>query len=399
VSGREGERGLSVVCVFNDPEVRQECLDRSLSDYRGEVAVDYVPVDNTRHTFPTAGAALGAGVARARHEVVVLVHQDVYLHDVDRLGELAETLLADRSWGVLGANGVTAGGRSTGLVRDRVQLIGDAAPTPVEVDSLDEVLFMVRRELLLEHPLTQDADLAWHAYAVELGLRYADLGLKVGAVDAAITHNSLTINLARLDVAHRRVAELYPGRGVIRTTCGAVGASEPPWRRSPVVRRHGWRLRWLKLSRRAWGLRRGIRLPVVISDIRHEVDLLTWSVDTPLELVNLDRGGSFARAAGRRVVLTRLRKPVAMRAVRDLAGLSAVLDDVPADSDLLLEGLSEAEVAAVAQAHPRRTWLAGVSDGELWLLGGGVATELPGTWGTPRAVPLGLGRELAALVH
>ena len=394
MTAAEATTGLTVVCVFNDPDVRRECLDRSLAAYSGTVPFELVAVDNTTHAFPTAGAALGSGVERARYDVVVLVHQDVYLHDVDRLAEIAALLRKDRSWGLVGANGVTADGRSTGLLRDRMQLIGDSAPQPVEVDSLDEVLVMVRRDLLLEHPLTQDPDLAWHAYAVELGLRHKRLGLRVGAVDAAITHNSLTVNLARLDVAHRRVAQLYPERGAIRTTCGTVRASQPRWQRSGLVRHHGWRLRWLRLSGRSWHLRRVVDVPVVLSDIRHEVDLLLAADQASLELVNLDRTGRFARAAGAAVTLTRRQHPVTMCAVDGVPALVDLLATLPADGRVLLDGLAAEDIAVVVEADPGRTWLVGLQLTGPWLLGGPEVDKLPTEWTRRPSVPLALRRSL-----
>ena len=171
--------GISIVCVYNDPDVRRECLDRSIAAYAGGLEVDYIPVDNTKYAFSSAGAALNYGARQARHDLVVFVHQDVYLHSLERM-TTAAAAFSEGAWGLLGASGVTAQGKSVGRLRDRIQLIGSSAPTPVDVDSVDEVLFMVPRELVLRHPLTADPDLAWHAYAVEYGLRLRQLGKRVG---------------------------------------------------------------------------------------------------------------------------------------------------------------------------------------------------------------------------
>ena len=146
--------GLTIACVFNDIAVRKHCLDRSLAAYTGPVEIEYLPVDNTGHIFTSAGAALNHAARLAYHEVVVMVHQDVYLHDVDQLAAAARGL-EDPRWGLLGANGVTARRQSAGRLRDRVILIGQPAPRPVEVDTLDEVLVMARREDLLTEPLTE----------------------------------------------------------------------------------------------------------------------------------------------------------------------------------------------------------------------------------------------------
>ena len=114
---------MTIACVYNDAAVRRHCLDRSIEAYDGPVEVEYLPVDNTEHAHASAGAALNHAVRQARHDVVVLVHQDVYLHDLDRLAACAAAL-EDERWGILGANGVTADGTSVGRLRDRVILIG-----------------------------------------------------------------------------------------------------------------------------------------------------------------------------------------------------------------------------------------------------------------------------------
>ena len=76
---------VSIICVFNDPEVRRGCLDRSIAEHRDEAAVEYLPIDNVDGSFATAGAALNHGASLASHDYLVFVHQDVYLHSLAAL--------------------------------------------------------------------------------------------------------------------------------------------------------------------------------------------------------------------------------------------------------------------------------------------------------------------------
>jgi hypothetical protein len=381
--------GLTIACVFNDPVVRRHCLDRSLEAYDGPVEVELLPVDNTGHAYASAGAALNHAVRQASHEVVVMVHQDVYLHDVDRLAACSRALEDDR-WGVLGANGVTADRTSVGRLRDRVILIGQTAPAPVPVDTLDEVLVMARREDLLREPLSEEPELAWHAYAVEYALRVRASGRLAGAVDTAITHNSMSTNLARLDDAHRHVGDLYPKLVPIRTTCGTVDPRARDWRRIPLLRDHGWRRRWLLQSRTAARVRADLGVPVVLADIAHEVDLLDFSVADPLRLVNVDRAGGFAARAGASVVLERDGRPVVMTAVAP-EHLGAVLSALDPRQPVLVTGLEPHDLAGLRPLLDGGDWLAGVQWDEAWLVSGPSARHRPAAWTRPRAVPLGMG--------
>jgi hypothetical protein len=384
---------ISLVCVFNDPAVRAQCLDRSISGVDPD-RIELVAVDNTEHRFPTAGAALNHGARQARHDVVGFVHQDVYLHSPSRLLEVAD-LLRSGAWGLLGAAGVGAGGEAVGLLRDRVQLIGASAAAPVEVDSLDEVLFLAPRELVLREPLTEDPDLAWHAYAVEYGVRLRALGRRVGAIDLAITHNSLTVNLARLGEAHQRVAELHPDAVPVRTTCGVVGAERGWLRSSALVRRHGWRRRGLVESltaRRALDCA-GAGRPV-LADIRLDVDDIALAPGERFRVVNVDPTGDFAAVAGDPVELTRRGAPFELVSVRHPSELVAHLrSEAPGPllcTNLAIEDLTLLDAAGVVGVDV----VIGIHESEVWLLAGVPVDRLPVAWLSGRAVPFNAIRPL-----
>ena len=381
--------GVSIVCVFNDMEVRTECLDRSIDRYRGFVDVDFIPLDNRAHQFSTAGAALNHGAAMARHDLVVLVHQDVYLHSIDRLVEAGASLL-DRSWSMLGASGVTSSGEVIGLLRDRTDLIGRSAPTPVEVDTLDEVLFMVRRDTMLSRPLIEEDDLAWHAYAVEYATRLRTSGERVGAVDLEITHNSLTINLDRLDVAHRVVGDMYPDLKPIHTTCGTIQGRRLKMKDLPVVRDHRWRVRWIRNSVGARRLSRKVPVTVILSDIRHDVDLLKFGASDPLHVINVNDTEAFVEGPEAWLRLSRLGKPVDFIAVDAGSGLDSCLERLSERANVLVTGLDEKGIIRLCGGiGADRRWAIGIQSGDHWALAGRVLDDLPQAWSKSAAVPLG----------
>lgn len=385
---------ISVVCVYNDPEVLAECLTASIAALPDPDAVDFVPIDNVQHDFTTAGAALnhGASLARAKH--VLFAHQDVYLHALEPLAAATKQLDDDAPWGLLGANGVDDDGTSIGTLRDRVLLIGDSAPTPRPVVSLDEVAFMVRRDVVAEHPLTEDPDLAWHAYGVEYALRMRALGRQVGAMNLGVTHNSLSINLARLDVGHRRIAGLYPSAVPVPTTCGTVGARGASWKQWPVIRDHRWRARWLRRSVDATRLRRSsFGFPIVFAEIRDDVDALAIPPGEPLHVINIDRAGAFAPFAQGPLRLSRHDQTVEMVAVADLDSALAEVDRLPADAAVLLGEIDDADLTVLQEwLGAGRPWMLGMQTGHWWLVGGSAASNPPVAWAEPSAVPLGAGR-------
>ncbi len=391
---------VSIVCVFNDVDVRRGCLDRSIEDHQRSSAleVDYLPIDNVGSAFASAGAALNHGARLARHDYLVFAHQDVYLHSLQALEEAAGLLADDGSIGLLGAIGIAADGRLIGRIRDRVVLLGDGAPRPIEVDSVDEVLFMIPRAQLLAEPLTEQPQLAWHAYGVEYGLRMRSIGKRVMAMNLAVTHNSLTINLAKLDVAHTEVGSRYPAALPVRTTCGTISSASTGSSHSQFLNGHRWRYPWLKESVIAHRARRAFGgCTFLLSDIRRDIDDVIAGRPEPLKVVNIaDDAGAFVEDRGHPLQLLRRAQPVELTSA-GRPDLAALLANWSPDTSMLLTNLSPMDFSAIGAALSERRLIAGYHEGiGCWLLLGPAADSLPSQWRSARATPFGM-RKLASV--
>lgn len=383
---------VSIICVFNDPEVRRRCLDRSIEKHRDEATVEYLSIDNVDGSFATAGAALNYGASLASHDHLVFVHQDVYLHSLRALEEAAGVLADNEGIGLLGAIGVASDGHLVGRIRDRVVLLGEPARQPTDVDSLDELLFMIPRRLFRREPLSEAPELAWHAYAVEYGLRARSLGLRVCALDIPLTHNSLTVNLDRLDVAYGAVAANYPDALPLRTPGGTLTATGRARPGRGVLGSHRWRYRWLRESVAAQAARRAAGGgPCVLSDIRFDIDdAMDGQPDSPLLVVNVDREPEFADERpgpldlvrrGRRVMLTSQRMPE----------LLETIVAQPSSTSILLTNLRISELRSLASRLPREPRLLGFRrEVGWWMLLGPAAGALPQQWRSPQSTPFQL---------
>lgn len=141
----------------------------------------------------TAAEGLNAGIEQAKHEFVVLLHQDVYLPAGWPARMVAQWRLAESQGGPIGIGGVfgvldrrvpfDAIGRV--VHRDRLLSHRDL---PADVDGLDELLMVVPRGT----PLRVDGALGWHLYGTDLALQAQARHLRVVVVDAPCHHNSLT---------------------------------------------------------------------------------------------------------------------------------------------------------------------------------------------------------------
>jgi len=392
---------VSIICVFNDPEVRRHCLDRSIEKHRDEATVEYLPVDNVDGSFATAGAALNHGASLATNEYLVFVHQDVYLHSLRALEEAAGVLADNEGIGLLGAFGVASTGELVGRIRDRVILLGEPARKPTDVDSLDELLFMIPRRLFERERLSEADELAWHAYAVEYGLRIRSLGLRVCAVDIPLSHNSLTVNLDRLDVAYRAVAATYPDLLPLRTPGGTLtprGRARP---RTGIMASHRWRYRWLRESAAVHAARRVAGGGAcVLRDIRRDIDdVIASQPDSPLLVVNLSREPAFADEIPVPVELMRCGQPIRLtsRRIHDLA--DAVVAASP-DTSILLTNLRLSDLRTLAPRLPRSPRLLGFrKEIGFWMLLGAAAAAAPEQWHSPKSIPLGMPPRAAGAVQ
>ena len=371
---------ISIVCVYNDPDVRQDCLDRSLDRYTKaddpDPRIEYIPIDNINGTYKSAGAALNYGASVAKNDVVVFVHQDVYFHSVEAAIQAAQGMERGQ-FGVLGAVGIRSDGRFVGSVRDRTILLGDAVAEPTDVDSVDELLFMVPRQLLMREPLTESADMAWHAYAVEYGLRVRKLGLRVGVAHIPVTHNSLSTNTVGLDVAHARVAARYRDQLPIRTTCGVLSQRTIIGSHRAWLASQGSRYRRIAASLvAARNVHRHSNAPFLHADSRFEIDrIISRAPGQRLCIVNNISDKRFADDS--LLELKRLGSSIFVVA-REIVELPTIVDQCERDTWFLIADITFQDIQEVEAKLIRREHIIGfhASIG-YWVLAGPGSIDLP----------------------
>ncbi|MDX9833891.1 MAG: hypothetical protein RBT36_01595 [Desulfobulbus sp.] len=184
---------ISIIAAINNPSVAEQNLLRSPLLRVEEV--QFIPAEG----FTTAPLAYNYARMRAGGQLLVFVHQDVYLPlgwEYLLLDTVTELDKKGTLWGVLGVVGVGVFGGvrgrvwSTGLARE----VGAPVNRPEGAVSLDELLLVIRKN----SGLTFDERLpGWHLYGTDIvqeALR-RDLGAYI--IHAPVIHNSLPV--ARFD--------------------------------------------------------------------------------------------------------------------------------------------------------------------------------------------------------
>jgi hypothetical protein len=216
----EGEAPLTIVCCVND----ERQLDANLlhsPDLR----------EPTKHEIllyrdaASAAEGLNVGIERARNELVVLVHQDVYLPKGWAARLRAQWLHASSDGGPIGLGGVfgikdrkvpfDAIGRL--VHRDRLLQEGSL---PAEVDGLDEVVLVVPSAT----PLRVDPAVGWHLYGTDLALQAHQRGLKVMVLDAPCHHNTSTTRVPLgYRESERALAQKWSDLLPVHTNLSSIG--------------------------------------------------------------------------------------------------------------------------------------------------------------------------------
>lgn len=226
---------FSVVCVYNDEKVLDEWL---LAGLRGQTQrPDLVLVDNRGGRFPSAAAGLNYGGAEASGEYIVFAHQDVRLLGNDWLPRISAMLHGLPALGVAGVAGMRKGKRWGPFTvggtpyAERALFVfqgPDKEPlerrrtftSPVEVQTLDEQLLIVPRDVFRSEGFDAETCAGWHLYGVDYSLSARARGLKVYSLPVPVWHRSPGRVDADYYVTLRRVMRKHRAEKVMYTTCG-----------------------------------------------------------------------------------------------------------------------------------------------------------------------------------
>ena len=177
---------LTIVAAVNNEQVLEANLKRSPVIARGEVPL------HCYRGCASAGEAYNRGLAETDAEIVVFAHQDVYLPEswLAAFRKL-ETALAvrDPDWAVLGVFGVSDAGALVGQVWSSGldQMLGAPLEQPVPVQSVDELLIVLRRASGVRF----DPDLpGYHLYGTDIIQSALEQGKGAHVGHMPVIHNS-----------------------------------------------------------------------------------------------------------------------------------------------------------------------------------------------------------------
>lgn len=223
---------ISVICVFNDKEILNQCLKKSMVNQ--SVEYEWILIDNKNSQFKSAAEALNYGATQAEGNYLMFVHQDVNLKSNKWLEDVEKTLDSLENLGVAGVAGMS---ETENNIISNIEHGTPPQPAgkihvkdPVPVQTLDECLFIIPQPVFKEYKL--DANLeGWHLYAVEYCLKVKKKGLNVYVIPNSVYHSSYEYGLSLPKTYYKILKTILKkyqkDYNKIYTTCGIWNTTYP----------------------------------------------------------------------------------------------------------------------------------------------------------------------------
>jgi hypothetical protein len=183
---------ISVVCVYNNKTILEDCLLKSL---KGQTtAYELILVDNSERKYKSASEALNWGGRKAKGNYIMFAHQDVDLCSTSQLLNTEKLLDSIPGLGIAGVAGRKAKGGLITAIRhgdppvpaSRIHI-----EKPTLVQTLDECLVIVPRPVFHKLQFDEETCDDWHLYAVDYCLSVAVLALGVYTIPMYAYHKSI----------------------------------------------------------------------------------------------------------------------------------------------------------------------------------------------------------------
>lgn len=177
---------FTIVVAVNDVKVLQQnlCLSPGINNDSVQLI--------TKRNYRAASLAYNEAIEEADNEIIIFVHQDVYLPETWFSGLKKSLSYLEKekiSWGVLGCFGFRLG-RARGIGRvytNGLGFHGDEIDKPEPVQTLDEIVLVIRKSSGLRFDPTLPH---FHMYGTDICMSAKEKGMMSYAIPAFCVHNT-----------------------------------------------------------------------------------------------------------------------------------------------------------------------------------------------------------------
>jgi GT2 family glycosyltransferase len=214
---------FTVISVYNNKEIFEKCLLSSLNKQLSEFETIFI--DNTHNVYQSAAKAFNEAIEKANGKYIIFAHQDIIIEDPEWMIKVQEVLDSLENIGVVGVAGCKENekGVYTNIRHGSdKRYAGDyRVNKPIEVQTVDECLFIIPKDVLKKIQFDEATCYNWHFYAADFCLQSALEGYKVYVIPSDIYHLSPgnSLNLDYYKTAKRLYKKYKKSYKIINTTC------------------------------------------------------------------------------------------------------------------------------------------------------------------------------------
>lgn len=183
---------ISVVCVYNNKEILEDYLLKSLKNQT--VEYELILIDNIDRTFKSATEALNCGGRKAKSDYIMFVHQDVDLFSNTWFEEVEKILDKLPNLGIAGVAGKSKNkeGVITNIKHDSPPRFAGKIQfeKPTKVQTVDECLIIIPKSIFTKLQFDENTCNDWHLYAVDYCLSVQKIGFNSYVIPMFIYHKS-----------------------------------------------------------------------------------------------------------------------------------------------------------------------------------------------------------------
>jgi hypothetical protein len=184
-----------------------------------------------QESFASAATAFNDAIDRSVNDLIVFVHQDIYLprswlSQLDRAIELLEK--ADPKWGVLGCWGASPEDGCRGhIYSNGLGVLGAPFENPIPVQTLDEIVLILRKSsgLRFDEHLPN-----FHLHGADICLAAAEQRMKSYVISAFCVHNNnqYLILPGEFYQSYGHLKQTWDAKVPIQTTCIRITKFDVP---------------------------------------------------------------------------------------------------------------------------------------------------------------------------
>lgn len=220
---------LSIIVVYTDLPKLQEAkmwIDKQTI----RESIEFIALDNREKRFSSAAKALNYGAETAIGDILVFMHQDIYLWDETAMESYRSYLLENPDT-VIGVAGKTSDGKVITDIwetKNKIERGIRANGQAHKMETLDECLFAMTQKTWQRLRFDEVCCSHWHGYAVDICLANRLSGNSNMMIPLKICHESLgNTNSKEFQDTMVRIVKKYRGTGIDRIygTCIQIKCS------------------------------------------------------------------------------------------------------------------------------------------------------------------------------